>query len=225
MTTFHLFETLNAEEMLRLEKIKRPFSIERGAILNKQHTPADGIYYITSGFAKIVWPEPNGKESIIKIAGPDDMTGYRCLFSEETFRATAIGLTTPLTGFFLPKEFFLELIRSNQNFNFEILRRMGLEIKRSENRLRSFGKNNVRERMAESLLYLDTICGVEVPNENKVVLDIQLTREELSSWIGAAKETVVRCLSDMRDEGVLDQVGNYIAINNKLGLQTIAGQL
>jgi len=216
-----LFKSLNDEEKRRLDNIKRPFSLARGQFLNKQHTTTDGLYYITSGFAKIIWPETNSRESVVKIVGPDDMTGYRCLFSEETFRASAISISSPLSGFFIPKDFFFDLIKSNIEFNFEILKRLGIEIRRSENRLRSYGKNNVRERVAESLIYLNSLCGVPIEGENSIALDIQLTRDEYSSWIGAAKETFVRCLSDMRDEGLIESNGPVIIIKNYQALEKI----
>jgi CRP-like cAMP-binding protein len=50
----------------------------------------------------------------------------------------------------------------------------------------------------------------------------KLTREELSSWIGTAKETVVRCLSDMKEENVIEQIGTHIALTNISALEKIA---
>lgn len=219
---FCAFNKLTAYELARLELTKRPFCIGRGEELNRQHMEADGLYCIESGFAKIVWPEKSAKETIIKIVAPGDMTGYRCLFSEKKFRATAVSLSNSLSGFFLPKEHFFELLQSNAEFNFEILRRMGEEIRLSENRLHSFVQKSVRERMAEALIHLHGICGKRIPHEDTIVLDIQLTREEISSWIGTAKETVVRCLSDMRDEGIIDQIGNAIAIKDLAAIKKIA---
>lgn len=217
------FGKLNALDVARLELVAQPFSIERSEFLNRHNESANGLYLITKGFAKIVWPEKNDKESIIKIVAPGDMTGYRCLFSEESFRATAVSLSTPTTGYFVPKAIFFELLTSNAAFNFEILKLMGIEIKRSENRLRSFANKNVRERLAESLLELNSICGIQQANENKIILDINLTRQEIASWIGTAKETVVRGLADMRDENIIDQVGSSIAIINLEAIRSIAG--
>jgi CRP-like cAMP-binding protein len=210
---------LTKEDLDQLQIAKTSFENNRGTMLNQTGFTIDGAYCINSGHAKIVWPQKEGKESIVKIVSRGDMAGYRCLFSEETFRATAVALG-PINGCFIPKEQFNHLLKVNHEFNKEILKRMGNELKLSEKRLHSFCQKNVRERMAEILLLLKDACGVE--RDGKWILDIQLTREELSSWIGTAKETVVRCLSDMKEENVIEQIGTHIALTNISALEKIA---
>lgn len=214
------FHAMTEEQLNDLQSEKSSFENGRGANLNQKGKAADGAYCIAAGHAKITWPQNGGKESIVKIVSPGDMAGYRCLFSEDTFRATAVSLGN-VKGCFIPKVYFHELLKKNYQFNSEILLRMGLEIKSSEQRLHSFCQKNVRERMAEALLILKEQCGVE--KDGKWILDIQLTREELSSWIGTAKETVVRCLSDMKEEKIIDQEGSSIVLLNLKSLAVIAG--
>jgi CRP-like cAMP-binding protein len=212
---------MTQEQLNELQSGKSSFENGRGTYLNQKGQAADGAYCIAQGHSKIIWPEASGKESIVKIVSPGDMAGYRCLFSEDTFRATAVSLGN-VKGCFIPKEYFHELLKKNHHFNSEILVRMGLEIKFSEQRLHSFCQKNVRERMAEALLVLKEQCGVE--KDGKWILDIQLTREELSSWIGTAKETVVRCLSDMKEEKVIEQESSNIVLLNLKSLASIAGK-
>ena len=214
------FHTLSESQLNDLQISKSSFENIRGTQLNQKGAPTTGAYCIASGHAKIIWPEDEGKESIVKIVSPGDMTGYRCLFSEDKFRATAVALGS-INGCFVPKESFNKLLRNDHQFNFEILKRMGNELKFSEKRLHSFCKKNVRERLAEALLILKDACGIK--KDNRWILEIQLTREEISSWIGTAKETVVRSLSDMKDEKVIEQDGTYIAILDLEGLRKIAG--
>jgi CRP-like cAMP-binding protein len=210
------FHTLSETQLNDLQVKKTSFELQRGSQLSKKGTPTNGAYCIASGHAKIIWPEADGKESIVKIVSPSDMTGYRCLFSEDTFRATAVALGS-IRGCFIPKENFNGLLKDDHQFNFEILKRMGNELKLAEKRLHSF----CRERLAEALLILKESCGVQ--KDDRWVLDIQLTREEISSWIGSAKETVVRSLSEMKDEKVIEQDGLHIVIINIEGLKHIAG--
>jgi CRP-like cAMP-binding protein len=214
------FHGFSASELETLQSNKTSFENSRGSHLNQKGTSTDGAYCLAHGHAKIIWPEADGKESIVKIVSPGDMAGYRCLFSEENFRATAVALGS-IRGCFIPKDHFNHLLKNNQTFNAEILTRMGTELKFAEKRLHSFCQKNVRERMAEALLILKDSCGVE--KEGKWILDIQLTREEISSWIGSAKETVVRCLSDMKDEKVIEQDGAHIVLLNIEALRVIAG--
>lgn len=214
------FSVLSSELQQHLRSNISCFEISRGSLLNKKGSPADGAYCILEGHAKITWPENGGRESIVKIVAPGDMTGYRCLFSEECFRATAVALGD-IKGFFVGKDLFNYFLDNSKAFNKEILCRMGKEVRLSEQRLHSFCQKNVRERMAEALVLLKDICGVEI-NQGQWLLDINLSREELSSWIGTAKETAVRCLTDMKKEGVITPQNNFIIITNLSALKNIA---
>lgn len=214
------FSALSPSELDSLQVEKSSFEKTRGDHLNKKGTPVDGAYCLASGHVKVTWPEPNGRESIVKIVSPGDMAGYRCLFSEETFRATAVALS-PVKGCFIPKDQFHHLLEKNSRFNAEMFRRMGKELRLAESRLHAFCQKNVRERMAQALLILKDSCGVET--EGKWLLDIQLTREEISSWIGSAKETVVRTLTDMKEEKVIELDGSVITLLNIEALKKIAG--
>ncbi len=214
------FQSLNKDELNLLQENKSSFEISRGDHLNEKDACADGAYCLASGYTKIVWQEKDKSESIVKLVGPGDMAGYRCLFTEEKFRATAVSLGNT-HGCFISKENFIKLVQTNPEFNKEILARMSREIKLSEERLHSYSRKNVRERMPHTLLLLNDLCGVE---KNGVqVLEIHLTREELSSWIGSVKETVVRCLTDMKEEKVIAQEGSFIALLDIQALKKIAG--
>jgi CRP-like cAMP-binding protein len=213
------FATFAKDELDFLQINKTSFEQKRGDTLNQQGQPVDGAYCMAHGHAKVVWQDQH-TESIVKIVSPGDMSGYRCLFSETTYRATATSLGNTL-GCFIPKNVFNDLLKKNQSFNSEILKRMGLELRMAEKRLHSFCQKSVRERMAETLLLLKESCGIY--QEDKWILEIQITREELSSWVGTAKETVVRCLSDMKDEKVIEQIGPYIALTNVNSLKKISG--
>lgn len=214
------FSMLSTAELDSLQKQKSCFEKSRGDHLNKKGMPVDGAYCMAAGHVKVTWPESNGRESIVKIVSPGDMAGYRCLFSEETFRATAVALNS-VRGCFIPKEQFHHLLTSHPKFNAEMFRRMGKELRLAESRLHAFCQKNVRERMAQALLILKDSCGVE--SEGKWLLDIQLTREEISSWIGSAKETVVRTLTDMKEEKVIELEGSVITLLDVEALKKIAG--
>lgn len=215
------FNSLSEQELAQLSEFKQPFSLKRGEKLNVQGAVADGAYCIAEGFCKVIWPKTAvAKESIVKIIPPGDMAGYRCLFSDACFRATGVALGD-VTGCFISKEMIFKLMEKNTKFNFCMLERMGKDIRFTEKRLHSFCSKNVRERTAETLLYLRELSG---PNQNNPSrIQIPLTREELSSWIGTAKETVIRCLSDMKEEGLIELDSQNIILHDISNLKKISG--
>ena len=80
----------------------------------------------------------------------------------------------------------------------------------AEARSASLSQKNVRERLAELFLMLNKSYGVQELNRTK--LDIKLTREEIASMVGTANETVIRFISEFKDEGLIEQDGKTIYI-------------
>ena len=111
-------------------------------------------------------------------------------------------------------------MEKNPKFNFSILERMGHEIRMAEKRLHSFCSKNVRERMAETLLLLKDLASQNENNHYRI--QVCLTREELSAWVGTAKETVIRCLTDMKEERLIEQDSHEIILLDVQSLQKIA---
>jgi CRP-like cAMP-binding protein len=216
-----VFHGLGAQELGRLAEAKQGAAYERGGVFNAQGTPADEVYCLAEGSAKITHSsKTTSAQSIVRIAGPGDLLGYRCIFSEPRFRATASALG-PTVACKIDRSLILDLIRGNPEFALEMLRKMGQEVAAAENHHHSFCQKNIRERVAEALMLLKRRCGK--PVEGGWLLDIQLTRAEMANWVGAAKESVIRCLSDMREEGLVRQEGDAIVIADLEKLAAVAG--
>lgn len=75
-----------------------------------------------------------------------------------------------------------------------------------ENRLIRLAYNSVRKRVAEALLVLQE----RFPQDNQ--LDVPVSREDLAAMVGTATETVIRTLSDFKDEGLITVKGGQISI-------------
>jgi len=75
--------------------------------------------------------------------------------------------------------------------------------------------DSVRKRVAETLVGLHErfLTLAETPAL------IKMSREDLSSMIGASKETVIRTLSDFKDEKLIDITSTGISILNLAKLQ------
>lgn len=216
-----VFSKLNPAELQDLYNNKTCQKYDLDSNFSEQDQAADEIYCISQGAAKVTWMSPDKKrKSIIRFAAVGDLLGYRCIFSNKKFRATASALM-PTTACKIKKDYILKLISIQANFSLEILRRMGNEIAAAENHHHSFCHKNVRERIAEAIYQLGQKCGIK--NSNGLKLEIYLSRKDLSNWIGAAKESVIRCLSDFKKEGLISQEGDHLVIKDQEKLKTIAG--
>jgi CRP/FNR family transcriptional regulator len=74
--------------------------------------------------------------------------------------------------------------------------------------------------MAETLLTLNKLLQDGDCQCEKAT--INLSREDLANLVGTATETVIRILSEFKDENLVIIVGRKIVIRNFEGLQKIA---
>lgn len=206
--------------MSLLAEEKKSSKTEKGQTYNVQGKAADKVFCLAQGSAKVTRHSDSPmQESIVRIAAPGDLLGYRCVFSEETFRATGSALEENVSCE-ISKSFFLLLIENDFKFASEILKRMGQEISAAENHHHSFCKKNVRERLAEALLILCKKASTEV--QFGLRIDIQLTRQEMASWVGTAKESVIRCLADFKEENLIQIQEGFIIVLSTEKLSQVA---
>ncbi|MEX2379773.1 MAG: helix-turn-helix domain-containing protein, partial [Vicingaceae bacterium] len=73
----------------------------------------------------------------------------------------------------------------------------------------------VRERTAKVLLLLEKFYGYKEDNET---INVILKREEMANIIGTVTETLIRYLSELKKENIIDLDGKKIRIldRNKL---------
>ncbi|MBK8203145.1 MAG: Crp/Fnr family transcriptional regulator [Bdellovibrionales bacterium] len=196
-----MFSSLSNEALDDLSQSKISEIHKKGEHFFEKGETADYIHCLQSGSAKVsLSPATSKSQSIVRIAGPGEVLGYRCVFSSPTFRGTTTALSESVSCR-ISTSTIIRLIEIDSKFSLEILRRMGLEIARAERHLQSFCQKSVRERLAEALLILKDKFGEETSQGWRI--SIQMTRTDLSNWIGAAKETIIRCLKDFTDERLI----------------------
>ena len=71
---------------------------------------------------------------------------------------------------------------------------------------------------SEILIHLDSEFGTD----DFGILNISLTREELSNIVGTATESIIRLLSEFKNAGSIGLNGRKIKILDKPGLKHIA---
>ena len=76
----------------------------------------------------------------------------------------------------------------------------------------------MRERLAEVLLLLKE--NFELDNQN--TLQISLTREELANMVGTATESVIRLLSEFKQDKLIELQGRKIKFLDLTSLRRVA---
>lgn len=177
-----------------------------------------GCYFIYSGIIKIFLTGQEGKEQIIKFDKESDLFGFRSVISHEAACTSAEPLTDTVLCY-IADTALLERLQNNPGFAYDIMLIACEELGISNRYIRDMAQKSVKERLAEVLLLIARDFGTDPDG----TLKLHLTREDLGNFIGTATETVIRLLSDYKNEGILDSKGRKIKLLNTKKLKTIAG--
>lgn len=214
-----LFRHLSDEAFRELNRIKITNTFKKGLILFTEGNPVFGIYCIGSGRIKVSKTGSCGKESIQRITGPGDILGERSLFAGGKFMKTAT-VIEDATVCFIDKEFVLKAIQSAPKVAIGLLQKLSHEFYAAEEKLASMAQKSVRARTANLLLSLKESFGSE--QLGRTYINVKLTREEMASMVGTANETMIRILSDFRDERLIEMDGKIIYLLNAPRLNEIS---
>ncbi len=93
-------------------------------------------------------------------------------------------------------------------------------LEEAEKKMTSLAQKPVRERLAETLVFLNKSFNLKISDSNKAYLN--LTRRDLANIIGTAPETVIRLLSEFKDEKLVSMKGRRLFILDTDGLKRLA---
>ncbi len=217
LSSFNLFKKLNEEELNHLNFEKECSLYKRGTIVYREGSRLTGFYCVTRGIVKILKTGVDGKEQIIRFAKRGDIIAYRSLLSQEPACTTAIIIEDAVLCH-IPYQTLLFLIKNNWQFSHHMLQIMSRELREANSYITDIAQKTVRERLAEILLLLKE--NFELDNHN--TLQISLTREELANIVGTATESVIRLLSEFKQDNLIELHGRKIKFVDANGLRKIA---
>jgi CRP-like cAMP-binding protein len=214
---FSSLKALSKEELLKLADCKTSQIIKKGEIIFEEGDTVNGIFCVKDGVCKMTKLSANGKDQIVKLVTKGELLGQRSMISDEPVNLTAIALED-MQVCFIPKSDVMNLFNDNNKFSLNVMRSVCGDLKEADDHMVSLAQKNVKQRLAETLLYLETTFGTNSDG----TLHIQLSREELAGMIGTATESCIRLLSEFNKLGFIALNGKKISIIDKAKLKRIS---
>jgi DNA-binding response OmpR family regulator len=169
---------------------------------------ANALFFIVRGRVKTFKTNSEGREFITGLYGGGAFLGYQNMLEGAMYTESAMALDETEIHIIPSEEFFAVLSSSKEILN-KFIKMLSNNLIEKEERLLQLAFNSVRKRVAESLLMLHANFHNEGTGDG---FTIALYREDLASLAGASKETVIRTLSDFKDEGLVQIAGSKITI-------------
>jgi CRP-like cAMP-binding protein len=214
---FSSLKALTKNELVHLSDCKTSRTIKKGEVIFEEGENVNGIFCIKDGVCKLTKLSPNGKDHIVKLVTKGELLGQRSMISEEPVNLSAVALED-MEVCFIPKTEVMGFFDKNNQFSMNVMKTICGDLKEADDHMVNLAQKTVKERLAETLLYLHDTFGKNEDNSLKV----QLSRDELASMIGTATESCIRLLSDFKKLGLIELTGKKILLKDINKLKKLA---
>lgn len=209
-----IFGELNKDDVENLSLHKGCNFHRNGQVLFYEGNHAGGVFCINRGRVKLFKLGEDGRETIVRLAKEGDIIGYRALITGEPYTVSAAVMEDTVVCF-IPKNTFLSMLQENATFSNHMIQILCHDSELAERQALSLAQKSVRERVSETLLMIEEFYGYESDGET---LKGSLTREDIANIVGAATETVIRTLAELKADGIIDLEKRKIIIQDREAL-------
>ena len=213
---FNSLKSLTKDELVRISGCKTTKTVRKGEILFEEGENINGVFCVKDGICKLSKLSANGKDQIVKLVVKGDLLGQRSLVNGETANLSAVALND-MEVCFIPRQEIINDLKQNTEFTFDVLKQMAHDLKDSDDIIVNMAQKSVKQRLAETLIYIHNHFG----NNDEGFLNVILSREDYANIVGTATESAIRILSQLKKEGLITTSGKQIKIEDIKGLERI----
>lgn len=193
-------KALNLKDLGKDKKVKH--LKKKSEVFAEGDTPLN-VYFIKSGNVKTFKSNADGKELITNLYSTNDFFGFEPILENTNYTESAVTMQeSDLIA--IPRHDFMMMIQNHPDVSRSFISLLCKKVADRESQLLNLAYNSVRQRTAAALLKASSL------QDAKSMLTI--SRDDLAKMVGTAPESVIRVLSDFKDEGLIETEGTKIRI-------------
>ena len=155
------------------------------------------LYFVEKGRIKIYKTNHEGKELIVRIIEKGEFFGYTAMLENTVYKESADALEESEIAA-IPRSEFEELIHCNPKVAERFIQLLAKDVSEKEEKLLHLAYNSLRRKVADALL------AVNKKKDPKEENSFTITRENLAAVAGTATESLIRTLTDFKEEKLID---------------------
>jgi CRP-like cAMP-binding protein/CheY-like chemotaxis protein len=191
---------------------KERFEYRPGATIYCEGNVGNHVFYITRGEVKTYKVNEDGKELITELFSDKSFFGFTSFLAHKPYSENAEAIQ-PTEILKLEKLELLSLIKSNPQLGLNFIDLLSNDLDTVKEHLMHLAYDSVRKKTADAILQL-------APESAKERV-VRISRSDLASMIGIAKETLTRTLTDFKEEKLIRTNRNTIQVLNTKKLSNI----
>lgn len=218
LTCGHLmspFCNLGEKGLMVLNEDRYEVKYKTGEMVFKKGSPLTHIACLTSGMLKVYLEGTGGKNIILALITPKEVVGgpgfevdYRHHFSVAAVEDSEACLVN------IQK--FRELVETDHEFALEVIGYLNKKNIKGYEKLFSLTHKQMHGRVADTLLYLSG----EIYKSDK--FETLLSRQDLADCAALSKESTIRILKELNEDGIIRHNGSSFEILDKQALLKIS---
>ena len=194
-----LLQGVSQEAVQHFNAIVRKTKRRRGEWVFVHGDRADSIYFLQTGRMKITALSEDGHEVVHGILGPGEIFGDTSTILHIPRTTSAQALEASLLCEIRQKD-FESLLRAYPELSLQLLKSVGLRLKKAEAQLLNVICHDVSTRVREALIALmikESGTGLDQP------IELRITQQDLANSIGASRQKTWQALKELEDSSVL----------------------
>jgi CRP/FNR family transcriptional regulator, cyclic AMP receptor protein len=211
-----LFRGLVAVEKDALLSRARVRRFDAGDVIFLMGTPGDSMMAVLSGDVRISVPSPGGREIVLAILHENEHFGEIAMLDGKERTADARALT-PCTLATLERRDALAFLERHPGAWVRLVEVLCERMRATDEHIAEIALLQLPVRLAKAVLRFGNLQQVAAPA-------IQLSQRELGNLVGAARESVNKCLREWQRNGIVRVEGSAITIADRAALERLADQ-
>jgi CRP-like cAMP-binding protein/CheY-like chemotaxis protein len=175
---------------------RRPHALRKKQVLYAEDEEASRLYFVESGRVKTVRRTASGKELITGVYGSGEFFGYLPLLQHRPHSDSAVVLDDAQV-LYIPQKDFELLLHSHPEVGKQFIRLLAGQVEERERQLLGMAYDSLRRRVASTLLRMQEQAGERTDA-------IRFSRDDLAAVVGTTPESLIRTLSEFKQDGLIE---------------------
>jgi CRP-like cAMP-binding protein len=210
-----LFEVLNEEELMLINKDRYSVRFHEGEVILKQGTQANYFISIIEGFARMYIEGHNDRNLILDYVKPWRLVGGPGAQLNDKHKYSIVAVQETLVCFIDVKN-FKKVLASNHRFSDIFLGMCSVNYSRALDRMVGLSQKQMHGRISDALIYLSEDIY------NSKTIGGEISRQDIADYTSMSKDSAIRILKEFERDSIIILEGRTIEILDSERLHAIS---
>lgn len=216
-----LFGSLPEDLLKKIAGLAVTRSLSADQLLYSEDDEASALFVVAHGELRSIRQNRHGREQVLSTERSGAVLAAVPVFNGGKFFSTIIA-DAPSEILVLEKHHVHQLCREHTELLWNLARVLAHKVRHYAELIESLALHKVEERVAQHLVTVARERGMSVGEG--CIVELMLTRGQMASRIGSAREVVSRALAHLQKSGLIQMDGRrLLTIPNVQALVTFAG--